>query len=137
VSSCGRVADALLATGFAYDRIERLDNNYAEFAWFTHRSHGVRRAGAAAVDLAYVAAGRFDGYWERGLSPWDLAAGVVLVEQAGGLVSGYDGSPLNLASGRVLACAPGLQAEMVADLARCSPLSGSSYGAAELDAAAP
>jgi myo-inositol-1(or 4)-monophosphatase len=137
VSSCGRVADALLATGFAYDRIERLDNNYAEFAWFTHRSHGVRRAGAAAVDLAYVAAGRFDGYWERGLSPWDLAAGVVLVEQAGGLVSGYDGSPLNLASGRVLACAPGLHAEMVADLARCSPLSGSSYGAAELDAAAP
>jgi myo-inositol-1(or 4)-monophosphatase len=137
VSGCGRVADALLATGFAYDRIERLDNNYAEFAWFTHRSHGVRRAGAAAVDLAYVAMGRFDGYWERGLSPWDLAAGVVRVEQAGGVVSGYDGSPLELASGRVVACAPGLHAEMVADLARCAPLSGSSYGAAELDAAAP
>jgi myo-inositol-1(or 4)-monophosphatase len=137
VSGCGRVADALLATGFAYDRIERLDNNYAEFAWFTHRSHGVRRAGAAAVDLAYVAMGRFDGYWERGLSPWDLAAGVVLVEQAGGVVSGYDGSPLELASGRVVACAPGLHAEMVADLARCAPLSGSSYGAAELDTAAP
>jgi len=137
VSGCGRVADALLATGFAYDRIERLDNNYAEFAWFTHRSHGVRRAGAAAVDLAYVAAGRFDGYWERGLSPWDLAAGVVLVEQAGGVVSSYDGSPLNLASGRVLACGPGLHDEMVAELARCAPLSGSSYGAAELDPAAP
>jgi len=137
VSSCGRVADALLATGFAYDRIERKDNNYAEFAWFTHRSHGVRRAGAAAVDLAYVAAGRFDGYWERGLSPWDLAAGAVLVEQAGGVVSGYEGSPLDLASGRVLACGPGLHAEMVAELARCAPLSGSSYGAAELDAAAP
>ena len=137
VSACGRVADALLATGFAYDRIERRDNNYAEFAWFTHRSHGVRRAGAAAVDLAYVAAGRFDGYWERGLSPWDLAAGVVLVEQAGGVVSGYDGSPLDIGSGRVLACAPALHAEMVAELARCAPLSGSSYGAAELDGAAP
>jgi myo-inositol-1(or 4)-monophosphatase len=137
VSACSRVADALLATGFAYDRIERKDNNYAEFAWFTHRSHGVRRAGAAAVDLAYVAAGRFDGYWERGLSSWDLAAGVVLVEQAGGVVSGYDGSPLDLASGRVLACAPGLHAEMVSELARCAPLSGSSYGAAELDATAP
>jgi len=137
VSSCGCVADALLATGFAYDRIERKDNNYAEFAWFTHRSHGVRRAGAAAVDLAYVAAGRFDGYWERGLSSWDLAAGAVLVEQAGGVVCGYDGSPLDLASGRVLACGPGLHAEMVSELARCAPLSGSSYGAAELDAAAP
>jgi myo-inositol-1(or 4)-monophosphatase len=137
VSACGRVADALLATGFAYDRIERKDNNYAEFAWFTHRSHGVRRAGAAAVDLAYVAAGLFDGYWERGLSSWDLAAGAVLVEQAGGVVSSYDGSPLDLASGRVLACGPGLHAEMVAELARCAPLSGGSYGAAELDAAAP
>ena len=137
VSACGRVADALLATGFAYDRIERKDNNSAEFAWFTHRSHGVRRAGAAAVDLAYVAAGLFDGYWERGLSSWDLAAGAVLVEQAGGVVSSYDGSPLDLASGRVLACGPGLHAEMVAELARCAPLSGGSYGAAELDAAAP
>lgn len=137
VSRCGRVADAMLATGFAYDRIARSDNNYAEFAWFTHRSHGVRRAGAAALDLAYVAAGVFDGYWERGLSPWDLAAGVVLVEQAGGVVSGYDGSPLDLASGRVLACAPGLHAEMVADLALCSPLRGSSYGAPELDGTAP
>jgi len=137
VSECGRVADALLATGFAYDRIERRDNNYAEFAWFTHRSHGVRRAGAAAVDLAYVAAGLFDGYWERGLSSWDLAAGAVLVEQAGGVVSGYDGSPLDLANGRVLACGPGLHAEMVRELARCTPLSASSYGATELDAAAP
>jgi len=61
----------------------------------------------------------------------------VLVEQAGGVVSGYDGSPLDLASGRVVACAPGLHAEMVADLAQCSPLSGSSYGAPELDGTAP
>jgi myo-inositol-1(or 4)-monophosphatase len=137
VSGCGRLTDALLATGFAYDRIHRLDNNYAEFAWFTHRSHGVRRAGAAALDLAFVASGRVDGYWERGLSPWDLAAGVVLVEQAGGLVSAYDGSPLAMASGRVLACAPGLQAEMVLELARCRPLEGASFGAAELDAPAP
>jgi myo-inositol-1(or 4)-monophosphatase len=137
VSGCGRLADALLATGFAYDRIGRLDNNYAEFAWFTHRCHGVRRAGAAALDLAYVAAGRFDGYWERGLSPWDLAAGVVLVEQAGGVVSAYDGSPLTIASGRILACAPGLQAEMVGELARCRPLSGAAIGAPELEATAP
>ena len=74
VSGADRLAASLLATGFAYDRHTRLDNNYAEFAWFTHRSRGVRRPGSAALDLAYVACGRLDGYWERGLSPWDLAA---------------------------------------------------------------
>jgi myo-inositol-1(or 4)-monophosphatase len=133
VSGCERLEDALLATGFAYDRISRLDNNYAEFAWFTHRSHGVRRAGAAAVDLAYVAAGRVDGYWERGLSPWDLAAGVVLVEQAGGVVSAYDGGRLDPGSGRVIACAPGLQSALIEGLAQCQPLPGARYGAPELD----
>lgn len=135
VTDCARLSDALLATGFAYDRISRRDNNYAEFACFTHRSHGVRRAGAAAVDLAFVAAGAVDGYWERGLSPWDLAAGVVLVEQAGGVVSGYRGEELDLASGRILACAPGLQAPMIAALASCQPLPGTLYGAPELEAA--
>jgi myo-inositol-1(or 4)-monophosphatase len=133
VTPCARLSDALLATGFAYDRASRRDNNYAEFACFTHRSHGVRRAGAAAVDLAFVAAGAVDGYWERGLSPWDLAAGVVLVEQAGGVVSGYRGEALDLTSGRVLACAPGLQAPMIEALAACQPLPGGLYGAPELD----
>ena len=133
VSGCGRISDALLATGFAYDRASVRDNNYAEFAWFTHRSHGVRRAGAAAVDLAFVAAGSIDGYWERGLSPWDLAAGVVLVEQAGGVVSGYGGEELDVASGRILACAPGLREPMIAALAACRPLPGALYGAPQLD----
>jgi myo-inositol-1(or 4)-monophosphatase len=137
VSRCTALRDALLVTGFAYDRQQRLDNNYAEFAWFTHRTHGVRRGGAAAVDLAYVAAGRLDGYWERGLSPWDLAAGVVLVEQAGGLVSSYDGSALQLSSGKLIACAPGLHQSLIQGLAACRPLTGASFGAAELDAAAP
>jgi len=134
VSDCQQLADALLATGFAYDRQQRLDNNYAEFAWFTHRSHGVRRAGAAAVDLAFVASGKVDAYWERGLAPWDLAAGMVLVEEAGGVVSGYDGSPADLASGRVVAAAQGLHGQVLAGLAACRPLAGSSYGAPELDA---
>lgn len=137
VSDCEDLSRSLLVTGFAYDRRERLDNNYAEFAWFTHRSRGVRRGGAAAVDLAFTAAGRLDGYWERGLSPWDLAAGVVLVEQAGGIVSAYDGGPLDLAEGRLIACAPGLHAALVDGLSRCRPLSGASYGAAELDADGP
>jgi myo-inositol-1(or 4)-monophosphatase len=133
VSGCQRLGDALLATGFAYDRTTVADNNYAEFAWFTHRCHGVRRAGAAAVDLAFVASGAVDGYWERGLSPWDLAAGVVLVEQAGGVVCGYQGEELNLPSGRILACAPGLREPMIAALAACHPLPGATYGAPELD----
>lgn len=134
VSDCRRLDDALLATGFAYDRRQRQDNNYAEFAWFTHRTHGVRRAGAAAVDLAFVAGGKVDGYWERGLAPWDLAAGLVLVEEAGGVVSGYDGSAADLASGRVVAAGPGLHGQLLAGLAACRPLAGSSYGAPELDA---
>jgi len=133
VTGCDRLEDALLATGFAYDRFTRLDNNYAEFAYFTHRTHGVRRAGAAALDLAYVASGRLDGYWERGLSPWDLAAGVVLVEQAGGLVSSYDGSALHLPNGRVIASGTAIHPALVKGLAQCRPLEGSSFGAPELD----
>lgn len=136
VSGCERLADALLVTGFAYDRHSRLDNNYAEFAYFTHRTHGVRRGGAAAVDLAFVASGRLDGYWERGLSPWDLAAGVVLVEQAGGVVSAYDGGPLELGSGRLVAAGRRLHPALVAGLQTCQPLSGASFGAPELDATA-
>lgn len=137
VSDCSSLASSLLVTGFAYDRHERLDNNYAEFAWFTHRTRGVRRGGAAAVDLAFVADGRLDGYWERGLSPWDLAAGVVLVEQAGGVVCAYDGGPAQLSEGRLIACAPGLRQALIEGLAACRPLSGASFGAPELDRVAP
>ena len=137
VSECEGLASSLLVTGFAYDRHERLDNNYAEFAWFTHRTRGVRRGGAAAVDLAFVADGRLDGYWERGLSPWDLAAGVVLVEQAGGVVCAYDGGPARLAEGRLIACTPGVRQALIDGLAACRPLSGASFGAPELDKPAP
>jgi myo-inositol-1(or 4)-monophosphatase len=137
VSDCSNLASSLLVTGFAYDRHERLDNNYAEFAWFTHRTRGVRRGGAAAVDLAFVADGRLDGYWERGLSPWDLAAGVALVEQAGGVVCAYDGGPARLAEGRLIACTPGLRQALLDGLGACRPLSGASFGAPELDRAAP
>ena len=133
VSACPSIEQALLVTGFAYDRRSRLDNNYAEFAWFTHRSQGVRRGGSVALDLAFVAAGKLDGLWERGLSPWDLAAGAVLVEQAGGVVSAYDGSPFAIDSGRILACGATLQPAMIEGLASCRPLAGASYGAPELD----
>ena len=103
VSETAELQRSLLVTGFAYDRRETADNNYAEFAAFTHLTQGVRRSGAAALDLADIACGRCDGYWERGLSPWDIVAGIVLVEEAGGRVTAYDGGTLQLESGRVLA----------------------------------
>ena len=134
VSPCSALQDALLVTGFAYDRQNRLDNNYAEFCWFTHRTHGVRRGGAAAVDLAFVACGRQDGYWERGLAPWDLAAGVALVELAGGTVTGYRGEAFDISSGRILASGPALHPLMVEQLASVQPLSGASFGAPHLTA---
>mgnify|MGYP002054742937 CR=1 FL=1 len=134
VSSCQQLEDSLLVTGFAYDRHTRLDNNYAEFCWFTHRTRGVRRGGAAAVDLAFVAAGRQDGYWERGLSPWDLAAGVALVDIAGGCISGYGGDAFELNSGRVVAAGPQLHPAIVNVLAQVTHLEGSSFGAPEVTA---
>lgn len=103
VSQTAQLEDSLLVTGFAYDRRETLDNNYAEFCHLTHLTQGVRRSGSAALDLAHVACGRLDGYWERGISPWDIAAGVIILEEAGGKVTAYDGSPLIIESGRVLA----------------------------------
>ncbi len=103
VSQTTSVERSLLVTGFAYDRRETPDNNYAEFCYMCHLSQGVRRLGSAALDLCFVACGRFDGYWERGLSPWDLAAGVIILEEAGGKVTAYDGSPLQIKSGRLLA----------------------------------
>ena len=103
VSQTTELANSLLVTGFAYDRRETSDNNYAEFCHLTHLTQGVRRLGSAALDLAWVACGRYDGYWERGLSPWDIAAGVVIVEAAGGKITAYDGSPFDLNSGRILA----------------------------------
>jgi myo-inositol-1(or 4)-monophosphatase len=83
---------ALLATGFPYDRGTN-PRNYDEFRELTQRTQGVRRGGSAALDLCYVAAGRLDGFWEPGLKPWDLAAGCLLVEEAGGTVTGYRGEP--------------------------------------------
>ncbi|MBD2256225.1 inositol monophosphatase family protein [Pseudanabaena sp. FACHB-2040] len=122
VSTTAALADSLLVTGFAYDRRETLDNNYAEFCHFTHLTQGVRRGGSASVDLAYIACGRLDGYWERGLSPWDMAAGVVLVEEAGGSVSAYDGTPFDIWSGRILATNGCIHGIMRDTLGKIQPL---------------
>lgn len=118
VSTLSSLPKSLLATGFAYDRKETGDNNYREFCHMTTVSQGVRRAGAAALDLAGVAVGRFEGYWERGLKPWDVAAGILLVSEAGGKVTSYEGKALDLSSGRVLASNGLIHQEMIEELSR-------------------
>ena len=127
VSGCLSLQDSLLVTGFAYDRRERVDNNYAEFCRLTHTTRGVRRGGAAAVDLAYVAAGRLDGYWERGLSPWDLTAGAALVVIAGGEVSDYRAQNYDVSSGRILATGPGLHSALQKELEGIEPFAEQLY----------
>lgn len=87
---------ALLSTGFPYHRTESTDNNTTEFAYFLSRCQGVRSMGSAALDLAYVARGVFAGYWEGWLGPWDAAAGVLLVREAGGCITDYGADPWRL-----------------------------------------
>jgi myo-inositol-1(or 4)-monophosphatase len=123
VSTTSELSKSLLVTGFAYDRRETADNNYAEFCYLTHLTQGVRRSGAAALDLAYVASGRVDGYWERGISLWDIAAGIAILEAAGGKVSAYDGNPIDLATGRILATNGLIHASLSQQLIQVPPLS--------------
>ncbi|HEY9794585.1 MAG TPA: inositol monophosphatase family protein [Leptolyngbyaceae cyanobacterium] len=123
VSQTSDLSKSLLVTGFAYDRRETSDNNYAEFCHLTHLTQGVRRSGAASLDLCDVACGRLDGYWERGLSPWDVVAGVVLVEEAGGKVTAYDSSSLDIPSGRILATNGQIHDNLSTELLQVPPLS--------------
>jgi myo-inositol-1(or 4)-monophosphatase len=96
VSTTARLDRALLATGFPYDRKTSSVNNYDHFINFQQEAQACRRAGAASLDLAYIAAGRLDGYWEMKLKPWDVAAGQLLVTEAGGRVSDFNGRPLDI-----------------------------------------
>ncbi len=101
-SSTKMLAEALLATGFP-SRKRHANPNVHFYQEFTLRSHGVRRAGSAALDLAYTACGRLDGFWEINLNPWDTAAGALLVLEAGGSMSTFEGGPFHLSSREVLA----------------------------------
>ena len=127
VSNPRNLSESLLVTGFAYDRFEIENNNYAEFCWLTHKTRGVRRGGAAAVDLAFVASGKVDGFWERGLQIWDIAAGAIIVYEAGGHISNYPNGELDLNSGRILACSPKINYELIEQLSKVSPLNINSY----------
>ncbi len=92
VSRAKRLEESLLATGFAYGVREAKDDNIANFRNFLRRAMAIRRAGSAALDLTYVACARFDGFWELGLKPWDSAAGCLIVKEAKGAISRFDGS---------------------------------------------
>ena len=96
VSATKSLGESLLVTGFPYNIRDTPDTNLPEYAAFSVRARAVRRLGSAVIDLAYVACGRFDGFWELRLGAWDVAAGSVLVEEAGGTVTGIDGRPLDL-----------------------------------------
>ena len=106
VSRRTKLQDSLLGTGFPYRMFDHIDTYLAIFKELTRKTAGLRRPGAAALDLAYVACGRYDGFWEFGLSPWDIAAGALLISEAGGLVSDMRGEAGYLASGNIIAGTP-------------------------------
>lgn len=109
-----RLAESLIGTGFPFREFKHLDAYLAMFRELTQKTAGIRRPGAAALDLAYVASGRLDGFWEMGLQPWDMAAGVLLIQEAGGLVSDLSGESAFMQTGNVVAGAPKVFAQLLA-----------------------
>ena len=110
------LVQALIGTGFPYDIHRRLDEVMAQMRAILPKVRDIRRGGAAAVDLAYVACGRLDGFWERDLKPWDTAAGWLLVREAGGVVTDYDGRDYSLTGDRILAANPHLHPLLAREL---------------------
>ncbi len=106
VTRCLKLADALGSTGFSFKELSRLDRYMAQLRTLMTSSAGVRRAGSAALDLGYVAAGRFDAFWELGLSRWDMAAASLLITEAGGLVADPQGGQEFMESGDIVAGTP-------------------------------
>ncbi len=127
VSQTKKLSQSILATGFPYDRCDSPLTNLDKFAALTMRTQGVRRSGSAALDLCYVACGRLDGFWEYKLNPWDVSAGVLLVRQAGGVVSATDGSPFGDTGADTCATNGLLHAELIGSLAKALP-QGPCYG---------
>ena len=118
VSSCAHLETALLGTGFPFRELDRLDQWTKTFRMLTRRSAGIRRTGSAALDLAYVAAGRMDGFWEFGLKVWDMAAGALLIREAGGLISDPEGGQDFLDTGDVVTANPRIFNEFLRTVAR-------------------
>ena len=116
VSRCAQLKDALVGTGFPFKELARLDLYSRQLRELMTGSAGVRRAGAAALDLAYVACGRLDAFWEMGLAPWDMAAGALMIQEAGGLVSDLAGAQGWLENGDIAAGTPKVLAQLLAAL---------------------
>ena len=116
VSDTDRLTDSLLVTGFPYDIRTSADNNLNHFARFSLQAQGIRRDGSAALDLCYLAAGRFDGFWEMKLSPWDVAAGALIVSEAGGRLSDFAGGPFHIDGRQLIASNGRIHEQMIAVL---------------------
>ena len=106
VSKCTRFSEALVGTGFPFKEVTRVEQYVKQFRSIITSTAGLRRAGAAALDLAYVACGRLDAFWELGLSPWDMAAGALMIQEAGGLVADLSGEDGYLKSGEIACATP-------------------------------
>jgi myo-inositol-1(or 4)-monophosphatase len=113
VAKRDKLADALVGTGFPYSDLSGLDEYVKMFKLMTEKTAGLRRPGSAALDLAYVAAGRLDGFFEKKLKPWDMAAGALLVSEAGGIVSDFTGEGRHMTTGDVIAGSPKVFAQMM------------------------
>lgn len=118
VSKRAQLKPSLIGTGFPFRELAHIDTYLAMLRDVMHNTSGVRRAGAASLDLAYVAAGRLDAFWELGLSPWDIAAGALLITEAGGLVGDLEGNDGYFESGNILAGNPKVFAHMIQLLSR-------------------
>jgi myo-inositol-1(or 4)-monophosphatase len=127
VSETSKLSQSLLATGFPYDRCEQPETNLDRFCALTMRTRGVRRGGSASLDLCYTACGRLDGYWEIRLQPWDVCAGALIVEEAGGRVSNLAGGPYDWSGKETLASNARLHDALVDSLADLLP-GGPCYG---------
>ena len=118
VSSRSRMIESVIATGMPRAGHDNHDNYRAQLALIMEQTAGIRRMGAAALDLAYVAAGRYEGFWEPALSPWDIAAGLVILREAGGYVTAFDGGEVSLDDGDVLAANDRLHGDLKSLLAK-------------------
>jgi len=118
VSGASELINSLLVTGFPYDIASSPGKAVDHFAHFLMEARGLRRLGSAAIDLSYVAAGRFDGFWEVHLNPWDMAAGVLLVSEAGGSVTDFSGGPLSIYGKSIVASNGRIHGSMVSILGR-------------------
>ncbi|KUJ71432.1 inositol monophosphatase family protein [Thiomicrospira sp. WB1] len=121
VSEQKTLANALMATGIPYYNFDYVDAYLESFKEFMLNTAGIRRPGSAALDLAYVASGRVDGYWELNLKPWDIAAGALIVQEAGGMVTDFVGGDGYLTSGNIIAANPKMLKEMASVIGRTIP----------------